>query len=130
MLFRIRILIKVMGIYDLRSIDPPGLILSLQASIASVHGIHLFKVFEPPKLQNFDLNADPDQAFHCNADPDPASKNNANSCGSGSPILACGFPWSPDLDHSPFFMSKPRVANLIRIRMGLHHFELLSRDLD
>ncbi len=30
---------------------------------------------EPPKLLNFDLNADPDPAFHSNADPDPASQN-------------------------------------------------------
>jgi hypothetical protein len=34
----------------------------------------------------------------------------------------------PDLDHSHVFMSKPMVANLIRIRMGLHCI-LLSRYL-
>jgi hypothetical protein len=52
--------------------------MSLQASIVNVHG--------PLKLLNFNFNADPDlaPAFHSNADPDPASKNNADTCGSGS----------------------------------------------
>ncbi len=35
--------------------------------------------FEPPKLLNFDSNADPDPTFRSNADPDPASKNNADA---------------------------------------------------
>jgi hypothetical protein len=48
-----------------------GSILSLHPAIVSVHGpprLH----FEPLKLLNFDLNADPDLdlAFHSNADPD------------------------------------------------------------
>jgi hypothetical protein len=54
----------------------------------SVHGpAGLY--FEPLKLLNFDFNADPYQAFHYNPDPDsdPASKNNADTCGSGSAIL-------------------------------------------
>jgi hypothetical protein len=54
-------------------------ILSLQASLVSVHGpprLH----FEPIKFQKFDLNADPDSdpAIRSNADPDPAVKNNAD----------------------------------------------------
>jgi hypothetical protein len=54
----------------------------------SVYG-PAFLYFEPLKLLNFDLNADPDLAFHSDADPDPesASKNDADSCGSGSTTL-------------------------------------------
>jgi hypothetical protein len=45
---RIFIHIKVMmGIYDLRSKDPPGLVLSLQASIVSVHVPLRLDSFEP-----------------------------------------------------------------------------------
>ena len=38
------------------------------------------------KLLTFDLNADPDPAFHSNvdSDPDPACENNADPGGSGS----------------------------------------------
>ncbi len=32
--------------------------------------------FEPLKLLNFDLDADPAPPFHYDADPDPASLNN------------------------------------------------------
>ncbi len=48
-------------------------------------GLH----FEPLKLLNFDLNADPDPAFPSNADsyPDAASKINADLRGSGSATL-------------------------------------------
>jgi hypothetical protein len=41
-------------------------ILSLHASIASVHGPPWLR-FEPLSLLNFDFNADPDPAFHSNA---------------------------------------------------------------
>ncbi len=48
--------------------------------------------FVPLKLLNFDLNADPDPAFHSNGDPnpDPASKNNADPNGSGSTTMIKG----------------------------------------
>jgi hypothetical protein len=49
-----------------------GSILNLQAYIVSFHGppwLHL----ESLKLINFDLNEDPDPAFHSNADPDSFS---------------------------------------------------------
>jgi hypothetical protein len=52
-----------MVICDHWSKDPPGL-------HCEPTGLHC-------ELQNFDLNVDPDPAFHSNADPDPASKNNA-----------------------------------------------------
>ncbi len=52
-----------------------GSILSLQASIVSVHSLPRL-YFEPLKLMNFDFNADLDQAFHSNADPDPAGIRN------------------------------------------------------
>ncbi len=39
--------------------------------------------FEPLKLLNFELSADPDPAFHSNADLDSTLKNNAYPCGSG-----------------------------------------------
>jgi hypothetical protein len=56
----------------------PGF-LTPHASIVSVHG-RPWLPFEPPKLLNikFEINADPDHAFHCNASPDPASQNNAD----------------------------------------------------
>jgi hypothetical protein len=57
----IRIWIKVTTGFK----TPYGSILSLHASIVSVHG-PLWLHFEPVKLQNFDFNAD----------PDPASQNN------------------------------------------------------
>jgi hypothetical protein len=38
----------------------------------SVHG-PLWLYFEPQKLSNLDLNADPDPAFHSNADLDVAN---------------------------------------------------------
>jgi hypothetical protein len=34
--------------------------------------------FEPLKLLNFDLIADPDASFHSNSDPEPAFQNNAD----------------------------------------------------
>ncbi len=56
----------------------------------SVHG-PLRLLFEPLKLFNFDVHADPDPnpAFNSNADPypDPASKSNADPCGYGSATL-------------------------------------------
>jgi hypothetical protein len=66
---RILLLIVVMGI-GLQTLN--GSILSLHASIVSVHGppwLH----FEPIKLLNFYFNAelDPVLTFHSNADPDP-----------------------------------------------------------
>ncbi len=51
-------------------------ILSLHASIMSGHGPPRL-YFEPLKLLNFDINADPDPAIHCNVDPDPAFNSNA-----------------------------------------------------
>jgi hypothetical protein len=54
---------------------------------------------DPPRLQPFHFDADPDPAFHFDADPDPtfhsdadpypdpASQNNADPCGSGSATL-------------------------------------------
>ncbi len=59
-LFRILLLllIEVMGIYDHWSIDPPGLYLSLQASVLSVHGRH-WLYFEPIQIFIFDFYADP-----------------------------------------------------------------------
>ncbi len=42
--------------------------------------------FEPLKLLNFDVNADPDPALPFNADPDPSPKINGGS-GSGSVTL-------------------------------------------
>jgi hypothetical protein len=46
-----------------------GSILSLYASVVSVHG-PLWLHFEPLKLQNFDFSADPDPASQNNAVPD------------------------------------------------------------
>jgi hypothetical protein len=51
--------------------DPPRFHLSLHPSIVRVHGPSRLH-FEPPKLPNFDFNADPDHLFTLNADPDPA----------------------------------------------------------
>jgi hypothetical protein len=56
-----------------------GFILSLQASVLSVHGPP-WLYFEPLKLLIFEFYVDQDPAFHSNADPDPASKNNADPC--------------------------------------------------
>ncbi len=44
---------------------------SLRASFMSAHD-HPRHYFDPLKLLNFDINADPDPAIHCNVDPDPA----------------------------------------------------------
>ncbi len=59
-----------MGICDHWSIDPIGLILSLHASNMSVCNPPRLYI-ELIKFLNFDINADPDPAFHPNADPDP-----------------------------------------------------------
>jgi hypothetical protein len=56
---------------------------TLQGSILSLHASILGST--ALKLLNFDLNADPDPAFH--SDVDPASKNNADLCGSGSATM-------------------------------------------
>jgi len=64
---RILLLIKAMRIQTLQ-----GFILSIRASIVSVHGPPWLFLM-PLKLLNYDFNADPDPAFHCTADPDPAS---------------------------------------------------------
>ncbi len=49
----------------------------------SIHGPPQLYI-EPPKLMNFNFNADPDPAFHCNLvphpGPDPASDNNPQPC--------------------------------------------------
>ncbi len=42
-----------------------------------MHG-PLWLYFEPIKLLNFDVNADPDPALHSNSDSDPDSKINAD----------------------------------------------------
>jgi hypothetical protein len=73
MRIQILLLIKVM-IYYHRSPDSPGLhFISPRFSCQ-----RSWLYFEPPKLLNFDFDADPDPAFHSNANPKPASKNNAD----------------------------------------------------
>ncbi len=54
---------------NLRPLHPPGLHLSLQACIVSVHGPPRL-YFKPLKLLNSDLNADSDPASKINLDPD------------------------------------------------------------
>jgi hypothetical protein len=75
---RILLFIKVIKICDHWSTEPPeGSVVTLHASIVSVHGpprLH----FEPLKRLNFDFDADPDPDFHSNVEPDPASQNNAD----------------------------------------------------
>jgi hypothetical protein len=63
-------LIKEMRIFDHWSTDPPGPIISLQASIVSVYGLPRL-YFQPLGLVNFDFNADPDPGpvSYINADP-------------------------------------------------------------
>jgi hypothetical protein len=83
MLIRIQLLFEVIRICDHWFIDPPRLHFEPpRPSMA---------VFEPQKLFNLYLNADRDPAFHstnANPEPDPASKNDADSCESGSVTLA------------------------------------------
>jgi hypothetical protein len=57
--------------------EPPDSVLILQPFVAIIHGPLRLNV-KPQKLLNYDLNADPDPAFHSNTDPDSASKNNAD----------------------------------------------------
>jgi hypothetical protein len=70
MRIRILLLIKAMQIWDHWSTDPPrvqGPVLSLKASIVSVHGppkLHS----ELPQLLSFDLDSDP--ASNVESDPD------------------------------------------------------------
>jgi hypothetical protein len=59
MRIRILLLIKVMQICNHWSLDPQGSILSIHASIVSVHGSPRLH-FEPLKLLNFDVNANPE----------------------------------------------------------------------
>jgi hypothetical protein len=54
---------------NLRPLHPPGLHLSLQACIVSVHGSPRL-YFKPLKLLNSDLNADSDPASKITLDPD------------------------------------------------------------
>ncbi len=90
------VFIKVMQICDHYLQTPHDSILSLHASIVSVHGSSKCYVFKPLLLLNFYYHADPDMdpAFHSNADLDPASQNNADLCRSGfvtqwrRPVLA------------------------------------------
>jgi hypothetical protein len=67
----IQLLLKVMGIWPLvyRPYSQAS-ILSLQASIVSVHGPPRL-YFEPLKLLAYEFNADPDSASKNNADPEP-----------------------------------------------------------
>jgi hypothetical protein len=66
-----------MGICAHSSIDTPGLYFEPSGIHCERPGIHV-SVYgplglynEPPKLMNFDFNADPDPAFHTNGDPNP-----------------------------------------------------------
>jgi hypothetical protein len=83
---------QVMRIGHHWSTDPPQLHFEpLHAFIVSVHGPLWFN-FQPPKLLNFDFDADPDPAFESGAVPDPVfysyadldSQNDADPCGYGS----------------------------------------------
>jgi hypothetical protein len=78
MRIRIQLLFKVMGFCDHESIDHPGLQFDAPGlhRNPALHGSIL--TFEPLKLWNFDLNADPYLAFHPNTDADLASNNNAD----------------------------------------------------
>ncbi len=80
----VRIRIRLFTFYADPDPAPP------RPPFVSVHGPLRF-YFEPPKLLNYDFNADPDPdpAFHHNVDPNPASKNNADyMCfGSGFTLL-------------------------------------------
>ncbi len=60
-----------------------GSIVSLHASIVSVHGCPRLH-FQLLKLLNLDFIADPDPAFHSYEDPDPAPQNDAHPSGSAN----------------------------------------------
>jgi hypothetical protein len=79
---RIRIRIKVMGIYDHWSTDPTGLHFEPLGLYCELPRLY----FEPKKLQNFDFNAD----------PDPASNSNADPCGSETATLPVVLALYPD----------------------------------
>jgi hypothetical protein len=79
-------LIKVMQICDHWPTDPPGL--HFEPPSLHFERPRPYKIlFEPRKILNFDVNADPDLASHSNADPDPAYKNKADPYGSVSETL-------------------------------------------
>ncbi len=83
---RILLFIKVMWICNHCTglLTLQGSILSLYASIVSIHG-PLWLYCQLLKILNFEFNADPDPAFHSNVDP--ACHNNTDPCGFGSATL-------------------------------------------
>jgi hypothetical protein len=81
---RILLLFEVMRACVHWSTTLQSSILSLHASVVSVHGPPRLYL-ELLKLLNFYFNTDPDPAVHSHSDPDPASKNYADP----NPYIYC-----------------------------------------